>query len=102
MADNKSTRRDFIKAAGFATLGAVAASSETRALPMNTAKPARKLLMYVGTYTSGKTEGIYVYHFNLANGSLMRAGVTRDVSNPSYLTLDRARRILYAVEGPGG
>ena len=98
MADNKSTRRDFIKAAGFATLGAVAASSETRALPMNTAKPARKLLMYVGTYTSGKSEAIYLYHFNLANGSLMRAGVTRGVSNPSYLTLDRARRFLYAVE----
>jgi 6-phosphogluconolactonase len=98
MADNKSTRRDFMKAAGVATLGAVAASSETRALPSNTARPARELLMYVGTYTSGKSEGIYLYRFSLADGSLRRVGVTRGVNNPSYLTLDRARRFLYAVE----
>src|SRR3712207_9467108 len=98
MADHKSTRRDFMKAAGAATLGAVAASSAAHALTTNTAARARELLMYVGTYTSGKSEGIYLYRFSLADGSLRRVGVTRGVSNPSYLTLDRARRFLYSVE----
>ncbi|HVF66339.1 MAG TPA: lactonase family protein [Pyrinomonadaceae bacterium] len=98
MADNKSTRRDFVKAAGVATLGAALTSGEARALPTNTARPARELLLYVGTYTSGKSEGIYLYRFDLADGSLTRAGVTGGVSNPSYLTLDRARRFLYTVE----
>lgn len=98
MADNKSTRRDFMKSVGVATLGATLASSEAHALPMNTTKQARELLMYVGTYTSGKSEGIYLYRFSLVDGSLRRVGVTGGVSNPSYLTLDRARRYLYAVE----
>lgn len=98
MADDKGTRRDFIKAAGVATLGAVAASSEARALMINTRVRARELPMYVGTYTSGKSEGVYLYRFSLADGSLRRVGVTGGVSNPSYLTLDRARRFLYAVE----
>lgn len=98
MPDNKRTRREFMKAAGVATLGAVAASREAQALPMNTARPAREMLVYVGTYTSGKSEGIYLYRLDLARGSLTRAGVTRGVNNPSYLTLDRARRFLYSVE----
>ncbi|HVF42955.1 MAG TPA: beta-propeller fold lactonase family protein, partial [Pyrinomonadaceae bacterium] len=98
MADNKSTRRDFMKAATAATLGAALAPGEARGLPVNTARPARELLMYVGTYTSGESEGIYLYRLSLADGSLRRAGVTRGVSNPSYLTLDRARRFLYSVE----
>ena len=98
MADNKSTRRDFVKAAGVATLGAVVTSGEARARASNTARPPRELLVYVGTYTSGKSEGIYLYRLNLADGSLTRAGVTGGVNNPSYLTLDRARRFLYTVE----
>lgn len=98
MGDNKRTRRDFMKAAGVATLGVALTSSEAHALPSNTARPARELLMYVGTYTSGKSEGIYLYRFSLADGSLSRVGVTSGVSNPSYLTLDRARRFLYSVE----
>lgn len=98
MADNKRTRRDFMKAAGIATLGAALASSDAHALPSNTAAPTRELLVYVGTYTSGKSEGIYLYRFSLADGSLRRVGVTGGVNNPSYLTLDRARRFLYSVE----
>src|SRR4051812_37702845 len=96
MPDNTSTRRDFMKAAGVATLGAALASSEAHALSKKTT--ARELLLYVGTYTSGKSEGIYLYRFNLTDGSLKRVGVTGGVTNPSYLTLDRARRFLYSVE----
>src|SRR4051812_41039897 len=98
MPDSKGTRREFMKAAGVATLGAVIASREAHALSVNTLARARELLVYVGTYTSGKSEGIYLYRLNLADGSLERAGVTGGVSNPSYLTLDRARLRLYAVE----
>src|SRR3712207_7165575 len=98
MADNKRTRRDFVKAAGAATLGAALASREASALPFNASRPAREMLMYVGTYTSGRSEGIYIYKLDLADGSLERVGVARGVTNPSYLALDRARRLLYSVE----
>src|SRR5215210_5784333 len=98
MADNTRTRRDFMKAAGVATLGAALAPGEAHALMTNTHARARELPLYVGTYTSGKSEGIYLYRFSLVDGSLRRVGVTGGVSNPSYLTLDRARRFLYSVE----
>lgn len=98
MPDNKSTRREFMKSVGVATLGAVAASREARAITSNTHVRARELIVYVGTYTSGESVGIYLYRLNLSEGSLRRDGVTSGVNNPSYLTLDRARRMLYAVE----
>jgi 6-phosphogluconolactonase len=97
--DNTRTRRDFMKAAGIATLGAAVTSRDALSLPVNILARARELLVYVGTYTSGtKSEGIYLYRLGLSDGSLTRVGVTGGVNNPSYLTLDRARRRLYAVE----
>jgi 6-phosphogluconolactonase len=96
MPDDKGTRREFVKAAGAATLGAVAAS---HAPDLNAFASPREMLVYVGTYTSqGKSEGIYLYGLDLSDGSLKKSGVTRGVRDPSYLTLDRARRFLYAVE----
>lgn len=95
MTDDKSTRRDFIKAAGAATLGA---AFTPRALAADTNARARELLLYVGTYTEGKSEGIYLYKFDLGDGSLKPSLTTRGVTNPSYLAIDRARRRLYAVE----
>lgn len=99
MPDNKGTRREFVKTASVATLGAVVTSRAAHALPVGTDARARELLVYVGTYTSqSKSEGIYLYRLDLSDGSLKRVAVTRGVTDPSYLTLDRARRFLYAVE----
>jgi 6-phosphogluconolactonase len=56
---------------------------------------ARELILYVGTYTSGKSEGIYIYRMNLETGELKRFDSTRAV-NPSFLAINR-RRYLYAV-----
>lgn len=95
MTDDKSTRRDFIKAAGAATLGA---AFTPRARAADTTARPRELLLYVGTYTVGKSEGIYLYRLNLDDGSLKPSLTTPGVTNPSYLALDRARRRLYAVE----
>ena len=99
MADDKrngeGTRRGFIKAAGFGVLGA-ALAGEAEALAQSVALP-RELLVYVGTYTSGASEGIYLYRLDLSDGSLKHVGTTAGVVNPSYLTLDPARRFLYAV-----
>ena len=95
------TRRVFMATAGAGALGVTLGGRAARA--------ARELLVYVGTYTSGKSVGIYLYRLDLGDGSLKHAGTTEGVVNPSYLTIDRARRRLYAVneveefEGaPGG
>ena len=97
------TRRRFLTAGGACALGATLAGRAARAARL------REMLVYVGTYTSGKSVGIYLYRLDLGDGSLKQVGTTEGVVNPSYLTIDRARRRLYAVneveefEGaPGG
>jgi 6-phosphogluconolactonase len=61
------------------------------------AKRAGELLVYVGTYTTGKSEGIYLYRLNLTSGELKHVATTRGVVNPSFLALAPSRRYLYAV-----
>lgn len=66
---------------------------------------AAELLVYVGTYTSGKSEGIYIFRMNLDSGAMTPAGVTTGVKNPSFLAIHPSRRFLYAVsevEDSGG
>ena len=60
-------------------------------------KRPNSLLVYVGTYTSGKSEGIYLYQLDLSAGELKHVATTKGVVNPSYLTLAPSRRFLYAV-----
>lgn len=57
--------------------------------------------LIVGTYTGGKSEGIYVYRFDTRTGDATPVSVAKTV-NPSYLAVSRDRRFVYAVnELPG-
>jgi 6-phosphogluconolactonase len=87
-------RRDFLKIAGLGTMGL--ALPEYAFANVSASRPG-ELLMYVGTYTSGKSEGIYLYRLNLASGELKHVATTKDVKDPSYLALAPSRRYLYAV-----
>lgn len=53
--------------------------------------------LFVGTYTEGDSEGIYLYKFDSDNGSVDSVGVTSGVENPSYLTISPDHANLYAV-----
>jgi 6-phosphogluconolactonase len=90
--DKAPRRRQFLK---FASLGALGLTLSN--LRFARAARADELLLYVGTYTTGKSEGIYLYRFNLTSGELTHAGTTKGVVNPSFLTLAPNRRYLYAV-----
>ena len=85
---DKVSRRQFMKAGGIGLLGAFVSRAN--------ASSNRELTLYVGTYTAGKSEGIYGYHMDGATGALTRFTSIRSV-NPSFLTIDRSRRFLYAV-----
>lgn len=52
--------------------------------------------LLVGTYTSGKSEGIYVYNFNSTNGD-NRLVSSSKVANPSYLAVSADNKKVYAV-----
>ena len=55
------------------------------------------ILVYVGTYTSRGSEGIYLYRLDLSSGALQSIGKAASVQNPSFLALDPQGHTLYAV-----
>jgi 6-phosphogluconolactonase len=84
------SRRQFLKAGGVGVL----AASVFRA-PAWSKEPG-ELTLYIGTYTSGRSEGIYAYRMDPATGALTRFNSFKSV-NPSFLAIDRSKRYLYAV-----
>src|SRR3979411_990337 len=94
-ADGAPARREFLKFAGLGALGLTLPELPMARVPG--AKRAGELLVYVGTYTTGKSEGIYLYRLNLSSGELRHVATTRGVVNPSFLALAPSRRYLYAV-----
>jgi 6-phosphogluconolactonase len=87
--DNFSRRR-FLKAGSLAAMGAVAMRD------VAWAQNQRELTLFIGTYTSTTSEGIYTYRMNSETGQLTKFSSIKS-ENPSFLTLDRSKRFLYAV-----
>ncbi|HMO60907.1 MAG TPA: lactonase family protein [Ferruginibacter sp.] len=52
--------------------------------------------LIAGTYTGGKSEGIYVYQFNPKNGKSKLLGSTT-ISNPSFIAVSPDKNYVYAV-----
>jgi len=62
--------------------------------------------LLIGTYTSGKSEGVYVYRFNSTTGDFDSVSMIK-TSNPSYLAISPDGKFVYAVnenadKGNGG
>ena len=53
--------------------------------------------LFIGTYTSGKSKGIYVYRFNESTGTGTEVS-TIGAKNPSYLSLSPDGKHLYATD----
>ncbi len=92
------TRRDFLKFAVGSGIVGLAASDSIFGQPSNN-KNAKEMLVYIGTYTSGKSksEGIYIYKLNLNSGALEPYRTVKNVVEPSFLAIDKNRKYLYAV-----
>ena len=61
----------------------------------------QNLLLFVGTYTTKTSEGIYSYRFNSKTGEFAPLSVAKNITNPSFLAISPNQRFLYAVEGRG-
>lgn len=59
--------------------------------------PPASTLVYVGTYTSGKSRGIYAFRFDGSKGALTPLGLAAETKSPSFLALHPSGRFLYAV-----
>ena len=62
---------------------------------------AGNYLVYIGTYTSEQSKGIYAYRFNAATGQFVPLGLAAETSNPSFLAVHPNHKILYAVNEIG-
>jgi len=62
-------------------------------------KNPKEMLVYIGTYTSGKSrsEGIYIYKLDFASGALEPYKTVKNVVEPSFLAIDKNKKYLYAV-----
>jgi 6-phosphogluconolactonase len=61
------------------------------------AKAQQQHYLITGTYTSGKSEGIYVYQFNSNDGSAKAASSVK-ISNPSFVAVSPDEKFVYSVE----
>lgn len=98
MKKKNSSRRQFLRVAGAGALG-LSLTNPLRAA-VRSYLSTRELVVYVGTYTTSPnshSEGIYVCRLDLSSGELRRVAVARGVVNPSFLTIDRRKQFLYAV-----
>ncbi|HXT20293.1 MAG TPA: beta-propeller fold lactonase family protein, partial [Thermoanaerobaculia bacterium] len=57
--------------------------------------------IYVGTYTSGESKGIYRLRLDLASGALTAEGEPTAAVSPSWVVLHPHGRFLYAVNETG-
>lgn len=66
------------------------------------AQNANEHYMLIGTYTSGKSEGIYVYKFNSNTGEFSPVSIAKGIKNPSFLAVGPGNKYVYSVsEGDG-
>ncbi len=66
-------------------------------LLISTAVFSQDFYLFIGTYTSGASKGIYVYHFNAKTGTAEWVSNTDHSDNPSFLTIAPDGRHVYVV-----
>lgn len=91
MTTDNFSRRQFLTLGGIGVVGAVSFPTFARA--------SQELVLYVGTYTSGKSEGIYTYGMDPTTGALTQRASVKS-NNPSFVVVS-AGRFLYAVNEVG-
>ncbi|MFN8346379.1 MAG: lactonase family protein [Spirosomataceae bacterium] len=62
----------------------------------------KDLYLFIGTYTSKTSEGIYVYKFNTQTGDFSPVSIAKGIKNPSFLALSPDNRYLYSVAEMSG
>ena len=59
--------------------------------------PHDPIRVYVGTYTSGASRGIYLLELDRLSGELTSKGIVAETPNPSFLAIHPSKKFLYAV-----
>jgi len=62
---------------------------------------AESNFLYVGTYTGGKSEGIYAYRFDSETGEVRELGLAAKAVNPTFLAVHPGGKLVYAANEVG-
>jgi 6-phosphogluconolactonase len=78
---------------------ALAGLAPTVTAQAQTAAPAaaKSYIVYVGTYTTGRSKGVYGYRLTPATGDLAPMGLIQEAANPSWLAAHPNHRVLYVA-----
>ena len=60
-----------------------------------------RMLVYIGTYTGGKSEGIYVFQMDTATGELTNRRLAARTTSPSFLAIGPGGEFLFAANETG-
>jgi 6-phosphogluconolactonase len=55
------------------------------------------IIGFVGTYTKNNSKGIYRINFNTTTGRIDKKFLSYEIENPTYLSIDKERHILYST-----
>ena len=66
-------------------------------LLVTVAATSQQYYLFIGTYTSTGSKGIYVYRFNAATGHVDSVSSTEGIVNPSYLAIAPGGKYIYAA-----
>ncbi|MDZ4698195.1 MAG: lactonase family protein [Rhodothermales bacterium] len=98
-----STRRSFLYAAAGLTAALSVAPSRVLAAPL------KSMRIFIGTYTSGASKGIYTGMLDADSGAIADVRLVAEAEQPSFLAISPDQRFLYAVNeldtfdgSPGG
>ncbi|MCS7017111.1 MAG: lactonase family protein [Gemmatales bacterium] len=83
------TRRAFCQVVSGAALSLTGAD-------LSAALQTQRYWLYVGTYTQGKSKGIYLYEWS-TDGKLKSVGLAAESPHPSFLAVHPSYKYLYAV-----
>ncbi|HKL33241.1 MAG TPA: beta-propeller fold lactonase family protein, partial [Tangfeifania sp.] len=56
--------------------------------------------LYVGTFTGGESEGIYLCNFDAETGKLKPGMTFKGIDNPNFLKISPDKKYLYAATRP--
>lgn len=83
----------------FALIGFLSLLSVSHAKPQSPKKGTR--MIYIGTYTAGKSKGVYLVRMDTQTGHLSQPELVAEISNPSFLAIHPSQKYLYAVNEDG-
>jgi len=75
-------------------------ASDTVNVNTETVSDATSMYLLVGTYTTGESDGIYVYQFDTVSGYSEYKNMVR-TNNPSYLAISKDEKFVYSVSEEG-